>query len=137
MGVIVDTSVWVNVERRALTQLDVAEAIENDDVYLAPPVISELEYGVHRSRTAEQRARRQGALARIKRKPCLVMDRDTGELFGRIAAELDNRGTPSIHRIQDLWIAALALQNGFRVLTENERDFQDIPGLEVIVLRRR
>jgi len=136
MGVIVDTSIWINVERGVLTHTTVAEAIDNDDVYLAPPVIAELEYGVNRSRSAEQRARRQSALARIRKKPCLIMDRDTGELFGRIAAELDELGTPSTHRVQDLWIAALAIQNSFRVLTENGRAFQDIPGLEVVVLRR-
>jgi len=136
MGVIVDTSVWVNVERGVLTHIDVAEAIGNDEVYLVPPVLAELEYGVNRARTAEQRARRQSALVRIRRKPCLIMDRDTGELFGRIAAELDSLGKPSTHRVQDLWIAALAVQNGFRVLTENGRDFQDVPGLEVVVLRR-
>ena len=136
MGVIVDTSVWVNVERGALTHIDVAEAIGNDNVYLAPPVLAELEYGVNRARTPAQRAKRQSALARIRKKPCLIIDRDTGELFGRMAAELDSLGTPSTHRVQDLWIAALAVQNGLRVLTENGRDFQDIPGLEVVVLRR-
>jgi len=136
MGVVVDTSIWVHVERGHLTHLDVARATGNDDVYLTPPVIAELEYGVSRARTPAQRARRESALARIRRKPCLIVDRDTGELFGRIVAELDNVGRPSTHRVQDLWIAAIAVQNGFRVLTENERDFRDVPGLDVVILRR-
>jgi predicted nucleic acid-binding protein len=136
MGVIVDTSIWVNVERGRMTPREIAAAIDNDEVYLAPPVIAELEYGAGRARTAEERIRRESALARIKRKPCLIVDRDTGVLFGSIAAALDDVGRPSTHRVQDLWIAALAIQNGFRVLTENEHDFADVPGLVVVLFRR-
>lgn len=57
-------------------------------------------------------------------------------LFGSIAATLDGAGRPSTHRVQDLWIAALAIQYGFRVLTENEHDCVDVPGLAVVVFRR-
>jgi len=44
----------------------------DEPVYLAPPVIAELEYGVHRARTAAQRNRRASALARpgAVRPPC-------------------------------------------------------------------
>ena len=44
MGVVVDTSVWIDIERKRLTHTHVAERIGNDAVYLAPPVVAELEY---------------------------------------------------------------------------------------------
>lgn len=55
-------------------------------------------------------------------------------MFGRLAADLDDAGTPSTHRMQDIWIAALAIQHNMKVLTRNRRDFVDIPGLQVLTL---
>jgi predicted nucleic acid-binding protein len=137
VGVILDTSVWVDVERGRLSPSDVAAATGHEPVYLAPPVIAELQYGVQRAPDAASRNRRASALARIRRKPCLIIDRETGEFFGRLAADVDARGRPSRHRINDLWLAALAVQHGMRLATQNERDFTDLPGLELLVLRSR
>jgi predicted nucleic acid-binding protein len=131
VGVILDTSVWVDVERGRLAPRDVAARTGEEPVYLVPPVLAELEYGVHRAQTDAQRARRASAVARIRRKPCIGIDRHTAEVFGRLAAALDSQGTPSTHRTHDVWIAALAVQHGLKVLTRNRRDFEDIPGLNV------
>ena len=135
MGVIVDTSVWVDVERGRLTHVDIADTVRNDAVFLAPHVIAELEFGVHCAKTDAQRNKRIAALARIKRKPCLGVDRVTGELFGRLAAQLRKDGKDARHRVHDLWIAALALQHGYAVLTENPRHFRDVPGLTVLSVK--
>ncbi len=132
MGVIVDTSVWIAVERGRITPEQVVDAVDNDAVYLTPPVLAELEYGVLRAETEAQRNRRFSAVSRIKRSPSLLMDTETGTIFGRLAEYLDRHGRPAKHRVQDLWIAALALQNGYRVLTLNQKDFEDIPGLDLV-----
>jgi len=34
-----------------------------------------------------------------------------------------------------LWLAAQAIQREFRLLTSNARDFADIPGLDMVVLK--
>jgi predicted nucleic acid-binding protein len=132
MGVIIDTSVWIDVERGRLAPADVAAITGVEPVYLAPPVLAELEYGVHRARTPDQRQKRAAAVARIRKKPCLVIDAETGITFGRLAADLDTAGRPSTHRIQDLWLAALSVQHNLKVLTQNPKDFQGIPGLTVV-----
>jgi len=137
LGVIIDTSIWVDVERGRLAPADVAAITGDDPVYLAPPVLAELEYGIHRARTAGQRQRRAAAVARIRRKPCLVIDADTGTTFGRLAADLDAKGRPSAHKVQDLWLAALAVQRNLRLLTANAKDFDGIPGLTVLTLTGR
>ena len=134
MGVILDTSIWVDVERGRLAPRDVAALTGDEPVYLVPPVIAELEYGVHRARTDEQRVRRASAVARIMKKPCIIVDKDTGATFGRLAAMLDTRGTPSTHRTQDVWIAAVAVQHKLRILTRNGKDFEGIPGVDVFVI---
>ena len=89
---------------------------------------------MNRARTAGQRNKRAAALAKIRKKPCLIMDRETGDLFGKLAAELDRGGRSSRHRVNDLWLAALAIQHGLRLLTNNRGDFRHIPGLELIPL---
>ncbi|MFN0059879.1 MAG: PIN domain-containing protein [Planctomycetota bacterium] len=135
MGVILDTSIWIDVERGKLTPAEVAVVTGSEAVYLAPPILAELQYGVERAPDPASQARRAAALARIRRKPCLILDRETGEVFGRLAALLDSQGTPSKHRVNDLWIAAVAIQNGMRLATGNAKDFTDIPGLDLLVLK--
>lgn len=94
MGVIIDTSIWVDVERGRLAPADVAAVTGQQPVYLAPPVVAELEYGVLRAATAAQRNRRASSLARIKRKPCRLR-RDPGR-HGPAHATLD-RLTRKLH----------------------------------------
>jgi predicted nucleic acid-binding protein len=64
------------------------------------------------------------------------MDAETGLIFGALAAELDSAGRPSTHRIQDLWLAAVAVQHNLKVLTQNPKDFRGIPGLTVLSIPR-
>ncbi len=63
--------------------------------------------------------------------------RGSGTTFGRLAAELDASGRPSAHKVQDLWLAALAVQHNLQLLTANSRDFAGIPGLSVLTLASR
>ncbi len=132
MGVIADTSIWIDLERGVLHAADLEAAAEGDDVFVAPVTLAEMEYGVRRARGERQRQSRARGLALVKARPCLPIDGPAGEIFGRIAADLDSMGHPSKHRAQDLWIASLALQHGFKVLTQNRSDFDDIPGLTVL-----
>lgn len=134
MGVILDTSIWIDIERGHVSPGDVAGVTKDEPVYLVPPVIAELEYGVLRSKTPAQRNRRASALARIKTKPCIGIDRETGIIFGQLAADLAHAGKTGSHRVQDVWIAAVAIQHNLKVMTHNLRDFADIPGLTVLTL---
>ncbi len=43
MGVIVDTCVWVDIERGRLRPVEVAEVIQNDIVFLTPTILAELQ----------------------------------------------------------------------------------------------
>ena len=134
MGVIVDTCVWVDVERGRLAPADIADLIGDEAVFIAAPVIAELEYGVHQAKTNDRRIKRARSVGRIKTKPCVIMDAHTGELFGKLAAQLCASGNAPQHRIQDLWLAALAVQYNMTLLTRNEKDFVDVPGLDLAVI---
>jgi tRNA(fMet)-specific endonuclease VapC len=134
VGVILDTSVLVDIERGRLRPGQVEAVVGNEASFATPVTIAEMQYGLTRARTEAQHDRRLTALAALRAKPCLVIDQRTGETFGTLAAQLDARGHASRHRTQDLWIASLALQHGHKLFTQNPRDFDDIPGLTVLSL---
>lgn len=134
MGYIIDTSIWVDVERGHLAPGDIAAITKDEPVYLSPVTIAELKYGVEVVADLNLKHRRQAALNRIKSKPTIKVDQDTGEIFGSLAATLKASGRGHHFRIQDLWIASQAVQHGYKLLTRNPKDFLDIPGLETVVI---
>jgi predicted nucleic acid-binding protein len=73
-------------------------------------------------------------LRRLRRKPQLRISTETAETFGALAARLKKAGKDSRVRINDLWLAAQAIQRDFRLLTSNAKDFADIPGLDFVAL---
>lgn len=131
MGWVIDTSVWVDVERGRLSPGDVMSITGNEPVFISPVTIAELQFGVERSADAAVRRKREAALARLRTRPVLVIDEQTGEVFGRIAAEAAQRGRGHEFRVQDMWLASQAIQHNFKLLTLNARDFRDISGLQL------
>lgn len=135
MGWLIDTCIWVHIERGRLVPADIARHTGRDAVFLSPVTVAERAAGVANTDDAHVRAKRQAALNGMRRKPCLVIDEGTGLTFGSSAGQLGRRGQAAEHRVQDLRIAAQAVQNGHKLLTHNERDFRDIPGLDLVVYR--
>lgn len=134
MGFLIDTCIWVDVERGALAPADVASVTGKEPIYLSPVTIAELKFGAEIAKTPELRQKRLAALHRMQRKPLLRIDEVTADIFGSVAAALRTagRGSPQ-HRVQDLWIASQAIQHHLRLLTHNVKDFSDIPGLDLVV----
>ena len=133
MGFIVDTCIWVDVERGAIGVADVTRYTGAEPVFISPVTIAELSYGVEMAATDAIRNHRLSALDRLKRKPLLVIDDITGDLFGRICVSLRRKGRHARHRVQDIWLAAQAIQHNYSLLTRNRADFEDIPGLQLVV----
>ncbi len=132
MGFLIDTCVWIDVERGALAPADVARLTGNESVFISPVTIAELKFGAELADNAQIRERRLDALARLRTKPLLLIDADTGEVFGRLTAQLKRMGRRSRQRVQDLWLASQAIQQSYRFLTRNRADFEDIPGLILV-----
>lgn len=137
MGFLIDTCIWVDVERGALAPADVAQFTGSESVYISPVSIAELKLGAENTRDPHIRQKRQAALHRLKRKPVIRIDENTGEIFGSLAAQLKASGFQHRHRVQDLWIASQAIQYALTILTHNEKDFIDIPGLSFRVVGTR
>ena len=97
------------------------------DVGLSAVALAELRYGVCRS---TQRARSEAALERFLAF-AKVWDwpEEAAEHYADIRAELQRAGTPI--GANDLLIAAHARATGAVLVTNNGREFERVPGLQV------
>ena len=135
MGFLIDTCIWIEVERGSVAPADVAQFTGDEPVFLSPVTLAELTFGVEMSKDSTIRLKRAAALDRLRKKPILIIDDISGEIFGKLAAQLKLAGKDHNYRIQDLWLASQAVQNGLKLLTltQNEKDFIDIPGLDLVL----
>lgn len=133
MGFLIDTCIWIDVERGDISPADVAIYTRDDPVYISPVTIAELTYGAEIAKDEKIRLRRHAALNTLRKKPFLSIDESTGEVFGRLTAALKRIGMDHRYRVQDLWLASQAIQNNIKLLTRNKKDFADIPGLDLVL----
>jgi tRNA(fMet)-specific endonuclease VapC len=61
--------------------------------------------------------------------PVLAMPVTAGETYGAIRAALESKGTPIGNN--ELWIAAHAKAAALTLVTNNEREFNRVPGLKI------
>ena len=135
MGWLIDTSIWIAVERGRLGAADIHAITRQEPVYLSPINLAEMQFGLEMLRTGALKQKAAAALRRLRRKPQLRITVETAEVFGALAAALKKAGRDADFRIHDLWLAAQAIQRDFTLLTSNAKDFQDIPRLKMIAMR--
>jgi tRNA(fMet)-specific endonuclease VapC len=128
MAVLIDTSVLVDAERR---ERSLDSGIGEQARAISVITASELLHGVHRARTSATRARRaafvEHLISTIEPLPVTIA---TARAHAEIWAELKDQG--NLIGPHDLWIAATALSHGMDVATANTRDFERVPGLNVV-----
>ncbi len=135
MGFLIDTNLWIAIERGKLSAADIHAITKQAPIYLSPVNIAEIRFGIDLMKNVKQKQRAMTTLRRMRRKPLLRITGETAEVFGMIAAKLTQTGRGADFRIQDLWLAAQAIQRDFTVLTANEKDFEDVPGLKVVFMK--
>jgi len=135
VGWLIDTSLWISVERGALAAADFHAITRQEPIYLSPVNLAEIRFGLELLKPGPLKQRAMAMLRRLRRKPQLRITVETGETFGMLAAKLRKSGKDPHVRVNDLWLAAQAVQRDFRVLTSNAKDFADIPGLQMVVLK--
>ncbi len=99
-----------------------------DEVWIPLVVLAEIKAGFYGG--TEQR-RNERLLQRLLAKPTvavLIPTRDTAENYARLFVQLKRAGTPVPDN--DLWIAALSLENDLMLVTR-DRHFDRIPQLLV------
>jgi predicted nucleic acid-binding protein len=129
LGLLIDSSVLIDIERR---QLSLSMVIEDgsESSAISALTVSELLFGLYRASSSEQRMRRETFLnAALTLLPVLPFDLTVARTHARIWSDLVASG----QRIgaHDFMIAATAVAYGYAVLTHNVREFSRVPGLDV------
>jgi tRNA(fMet)-specific endonuclease VapC len=125
---ILDTNVCIRfLQGSNATLLNHFRAKPQAEKYLCTVVAAELYYGVHHSqRIAENIEHFEQFISHF---PLLVFDLESARHFGEIRAHLARLGT-SIGPF-DMQIAAIALANGFTLVTHNTGEFSRVKGLKL------
>ncbi len=133
MRVLIDSSIWIAIEKQEITRQRLLETIGTADIYTNPTILSELKTGIELAPNAVIRQARQQALDAVERFQVVNHDRSVAMQFGVINGFLRLAGKTR-NRLQDLWIAASALEHDLTLVTRNGHDFADIPNLKLIVV---
>jgi len=83
---LIDTCIWIDVERGFLAPADIAAITRDEPVYLSPVTIAERKFGAEVAASPGIRQKRLAAIHRLKKKPILRIDETTGEVFGTLAS---------------------------------------------------
>ena len=122
-------------ERGRLSAADIHAITKQSPAFLSPVNTAEMRFGIELMKDAKQKQRATATFRRMRRKPLLRITAETADVFGILAAKLLQSGRGHDFRIQDLWLAAQAVEQKFTLLTANAKDFQDIPSLKFIVVK--
>lgn len=134
MGFLIDTGLWIDVERGRLSAADIHSVTRQSPIYLSPVNLAEIRFGIDSMTDAKQKQKAMAMLRRMRRKPLLRIGAETAEVFGALAARLARSGRGHDFRVQDLWLAAQAIERKLTLLTKNPKDFEDIPGLKFVAV---
>jgi len=134
MGMILDTSILIDSERRGKGVEDILRRIRavhgEIDIALSAVSVVELAHGIYRAKTDADRTRRrvfaEGVFHGLIVHP---MTLEIAQLAGRLEGEQAAIGITI--DFEDVVIGATALHLGFDVATTNVKHFQRIPGLKV------
>jgi predicted nucleic acid-binding protein len=134
VGWLIDTNIWIAVERGSLAAADIHVLTKQEPVYLSPINIAEIQFGLEMLSAGKMKQKANTTLRRLKRKPQLRITVETAEIFGALSAKLKKAGRDADFRVNDLWLASQAIQRDYFLLTVNAKDFADIPGLNLVCL---
>jgi tRNA(fMet)-specific endonuclease VapC len=132
MGVILDSSEIIALERSRGIVENLVAGRENEPFGISVVTVAELLHGVERADTEVRKIKRQAFVEKvIEMIPVFPFDTGVARIYARIWASLVRRGfTVGAH---DLIIAATAISLDYTVITADLRDFEKIEGLRLEV----
>jgi predicted nucleic acid-binding protein len=131
VGLIVDSNVFIQFERRKLSVDFSPWADSDDDVFLSAITVSELLVGVSYANTDERRRNRSEFVEAIIA-GITILDFSTAiaRRHAQVHANLARKG--QLIGPHDMIIAATALHYGLSLLTDNVAEFSRVDGLIVV-----
>ena len=133
MGVILDTSVLIEAERREFEIDTFTENREEEIFGLSVISVAELLHGVHRADSTKRRLKRGAYVEKvIELFPIYAFEISIARIYAELCSDLSKRGVQI--GSHDLIIGSTALSLGFSVATFNRRHFNRIEGLKIEIL---
>jgi tRNA(fMet)-specific endonuclease VapC len=125
---LLDTSICIYIHReKPMEVLMRFQKLKPGEAAISVITWGELTYGAEKS---QQHKKALQLLEEFKTfVPVLPMPENAGKAYGEIRASLEAKGKPIGNN--DLWIAAHAKAAALTIVTNNEREFQRIPGLKM------
>jgi len=96
VGFLIDTDLWIAIERRKLSVADIHAITKQHPVFLSPINVAEICTGIELVEDQKQKQQALAMLRRIRRKPLLRITRETAEVFGLLSAKLLRTGAGRI-----------------------------------------
>jgi predicted nucleic acid-binding protein len=129
VGLIVDTNVFIAIERRG-DQVDLSPWGPSEDVFMSVVTVSELLMGVYRADNESRRESRSAFVESIiESVSVLDFTTDIARTHSQLHARLAEQG--QLIGAHDLIIAATALRHQLTLVTDNVREFRRVPDLKV------
>ncbi len=133
MGVILDTRVLIEAERRESEIQQFADSREEEVFGLSVISVAELLHGVHRADSIKRRLKRTAYVEKvIELFPIYNFDISVARIYAELWSDLSKRGIQV--GAHDLIIGSTALSLGFSVATYNERHYERVEGLRIDLL---
>jgi tRNA(fMet)-specific endonuclease VapC len=135
LGLVLDSSVLIAAERAKLTTPDVIKSIRASvrevRIVICALSVAELAHGIYRAGSPDRANQRRQFVDELKAQvPIHAITEATAEIVARIGGEQAAKGINL--PLADLLIGASAMELGYAVATSNLRDFNRIPGLQVL-----
>lgn len=103
------------------------QKVEPEDVCISSITYAELVHGVEKSKAVERNRLALSLL--LSNIEILDFDVDAADAYGKVRADLEKKGTP-IGPL-DMMIAGHALSLGYKVVTNNVKEFERVKGLKI------
>lgn len=128
MKVMLNTNICIYIiKRHPKSVLERFASFVVGDIGISTITLAELAYGAAIS--AQARKNREALEQFTSALHIAAFDKPATETYGSIRATLEKKGRPI--GAMDMLIAAHALSLGVRLVTNNEREFKQVPGLRV------
>jgi len=128
MNFLIDTNICIYIMNKRPPEVILKfKNKEVGQIAISSITVSELQYGVSKSKYREQNLKRLEEF--LTPFQILPYDEHASKFYGEIRSQLENKGT--IIGSLDLLIAAHALSQNLVLVTNNEKEFKRIPYLKV------
>ena len=128
MRYMLDTNICIYITKRHAPQvLNRLTALTQGSAVMSVVTYAELRHGIERCPPDDWAAADDALQRFIQRVPVLPFDENAAKSYGVLAAAVRDRSRDAMDRL----IAAHAVSAGVTLVTNNEADFKDYPGLVI------